>query len=492
MSAYIVHITTAAVSSASSTPIADAVNETFTTMTKNDFNGDGIFDVIVGAPQRGTTNNGTAYLYSGASLAAASTAALSTIGQGSDNEFLGVSAAFAGDVNADGYSDIIIGTSSPATLPGSAYLYYGAATISSTLTTTDANAVLTGTANGDVFGYAVAEIGDFNNDGYGDVAIGATNANSATGTVYLFTGQTLLGTVTASSAYATINGEDANGLFGFAVSGIMPFNSINTPNILVGEPNFGNLGAAFLYSGSAFTTTSTTINARDPLYAMVEIDGNNNDELGYSMSRVGDVTSDGTIDFIIGAPTTYLASAGFGSAYVFAGEDFSLHAALDTVSVAAAQSTITTSTNLSLLGMSVAGIGNITSGDTVPDVVIGAPYTPNIQDIGATYIISGSLIASTANIDVTVPGNTIVSIYDAGNSLLGMAVCGGGYITNDTTPDLLIGAAGLVNVDTSTVESVYLFSGADISDTTTTADAVVTLSRETANDDYGYAVGGAF
>jgi hypothetical protein len=155
-------------------------------------NGDAFADVLVGAPGAGEVY---AFLGSATGL---STAADSTISGAAADEF-GGAVAFAGDTNGDGLDDALIGSPAAA---GAAALYYGSATGLNT-TAVWSN---TGAAAGDMYGAAVAG-GDFDNDGFSDLAVGAPGADLTerpdAGVVYVYAGAadtTVTPTATATSA----------------------------------------------------------------------------------------------------------------------------------------------------------------------------------------------------------------------------------------------------------------------------------------------------
>jgi hypothetical protein len=88
------------------------------------------------------------------------------------NDYFGTSAASAGDVNGDGYDDVIVGANrndDGGLGAGKAYLYLG----SSSGISASASWTATGEAAGDYFGYSVASAGDVNGDGYDDVIVSA-------------------------------------------------------------------------------------------------------------------------------------------------------------------------------------------------------------------------------------------------------------------------------------------------------------------------------
>ncbi len=161
-----------------------------------DLNNDGVDDVLVGAPgySVGGLAVGRVFAFLG-STGGLATTFTSVDGAAAGQEF-GGSVAFAGDVNGDGYDDVLVGAvgmppvalSPNVTGGGSAFLYYGGP---SGLSATPAwNAE--GNAEGDQFGASLAG-GDFDNDGYADLAIGAPGLYAGqqpnTGGVYVFAGQ---------------------------------------------------------------------------------------------------------------------------------------------------------------------------------------------------------------------------------------------------------------------------------------------------------------
>src|SRR5262245_24286898 len=128
-----------------------------------DFNGDGHPDVIVGAPFS-ASGAGRAYLYLGPSPGSP------LVFTGTAGEQFGFSVASAGDLNGDGFDDVIIGAEAPGGV-GHAYIFYGGPSPNTVVDLT-----LTGEAVNDEFGWSVARAGDVNGDGFDDVIVGAPNA----------------------------------------------------------------------------------------------------------------------------------------------------------------------------------------------------------------------------------------------------------------------------------------------------------------------------
>ena len=142
--------------------------------TAGDVNNDGYDDVIIGAYGYNSAT-GRAYIYYGGS-AMDNTPDILLDGEASNNSF-GRSVSTAGDVNNDGYDDVIIG----AVGYNSAYIYYGGSAMDNTPDVT-----MTGEAEDNYFGSSVSTAGDVNNDGYDDVIIGESGYNSWTGRAYIY------------------------------------------------------------------------------------------------------------------------------------------------------------------------------------------------------------------------------------------------------------------------------------------------------------------
>jgi hypothetical protein len=175
--------------------------------------------VIVGARQAdaGGHFRGQAYIYYGGP--AMDNVAEVTLSGAADNYNLGCSVSGARDVNGDGYADVIVGAdqaSAGGTDRGEAYIYYGGPAMDNI-----ADVTLSGAADGDYFGTAVSSAGDMNQDGYNDVIVGAFSANAGgtgRGEAYIYYG----GAAMDNIADATFSGVEDGGYFGISVSGAKP------------------------------------------------------------------------------------------------------------------------------------------------------------------------------------------------------------------------------------------------------------------------------
>lgn len=159
-----------------------------------DFNGDGLTDLVVGAPFA-DDSRGRAYVYLGRQGAAPNTPAQSLSRPDSDRTHFGHSVAGVGDVNRDGYEDLIVGNPddalvampAPDEYTGEAHFYLGGAGAEPVRLTVS----ITGPETGRGFGWVVRGVGDLNGDRHADVAVTAFNLGNPDGQVYLFRGRTL-------------------------------------------------------------------------------------------------------------------------------------------------------------------------------------------------------------------------------------------------------------------------------------------------------------
>ncbi len=152
-----------------------------------DRDGNGKEDVLVGAPGNSASSAGKAYLvYGGQPAGSVSLAALIEF-SGSSGDRAGTSVA-AGDFNADGKPDMLVGAPGYQSNQGAIFLIHGEEGLSSKQSLLGFT-VIEGEGGGDQAGQAVANAGDFNNDGVEDVLIGAPYANGGAGAAYLLRGE---------------------------------------------------------------------------------------------------------------------------------------------------------------------------------------------------------------------------------------------------------------------------------------------------------------
>lgn len=209
-----------------------------------DVNGDGFADMGVGAPNAGT-NDGAAHIFYGAGDGFADMADLIIEGTEDAGE-LGFAIASAGDVNADGFADVLIGAPAVDSSRGRAYVHHGAVDgLSATPTLTIAGL----SSAGGRFGHSLAGWGDPSGDGYGDIAVGAFGVMSRTGRLLIYLGSD---TGINPSATALIDSPSGtNSDFAWSISGIADTDGNGVPDLLVGAPGISDgSGRAFVYRGA--------------------------------------------------------------------------------------------------------------------------------------------------------------------------------------------------------------------------------------------------
>jgi hypothetical protein len=279
----------------------DAADDAFGTSVSGagDVNNDGFADVIVGAPfdDDNGISSGTARVLSGKTGAI-----LYTFKGVGANDFFGVTVSHAGDVNSDGFDDVIVGApyaDSNGSAAGMARVLSG-----------QNGAILytfKGTAAGDNFGSSVGCAGDVNLDGFSDVIVGAPYADpisSEAGEAKVFSGKT-------GAVLLTLQGDSATDLFGTSVSGAGDINHDGRDDVIVGsiwdDVNGINSGSAKVFSGANGALLMTV--GGD----LAQI------QLGASVSGVGDVNGDGRADFMASSYLDDTGGANAGLARVYSG-----------------------------------------------------------------------------------------------------------------------------------------------------------------------------
>jgi FG-GAP repeat len=309
-----------------------------------DVNGDGVSDIVTGAPGDGT-DEGRAYLYSGA------TGKLIHRFSGFANgDSFGAAVSSAGDVNRDGRSDLLIGapgSGAPGSPAGHAYVYSGR----------DFHRIETLSANnpGDSFGSGTDSTADVNGDDVPDEVVGARDAGPARGgAAYVFSGRT------GARLYRIDPPATADAFGSFFVAGVGDANGDRIPDIYVADYNDSANGTA---SGRA------AVYSGDDGHQLHQWLGADGDGLGPGR-EAGDVNGDGKVDLIVGSYTSSDGASQAGKAQVFSGADGSLIR------------TMTSTTENENFGFDAVGIGD-TNHDGRIDYLVSA------ANLDTVYVIAG-------------------------------------------------------------------------------------------------------
>jgi hypothetical protein len=218
-----------------------------------DLDGDGIGDLAIGAPRPNLNGSGTGtvYVFFGPVLGtmSANEADVRIVGERLNDEF-GSAVSSAGDVNADGIDDLFVGASQfSGGVSGRAYVFHGP--LSPLVSAADADAILVGEANGDIFGSTVDAVGDVNGDGFGDFVVGGEFSDTISphaGRALLYFGP-LAGTVPADRARTVFTGEGGDAL-GISVAGAGDLDGDGLADLLLGASGTSGVGYAQVLFGA--------------------------------------------------------------------------------------------------------------------------------------------------------------------------------------------------------------------------------------------------
>ncbi|MEM4232652.1 MAG: Ig-like domain-containing protein [Thermoplasmata archaeon] len=417
-----------------------------------DVNLDGISDLVVGAPYTtagGMRNAGSVVIY--ASAAGVPMANVIVINGTSSWDLFGWTVADVGDINGDGAHDLAIGA--PLADPGgradagTVYLFFAWAGFDGTC-----NSTIEGANEGEELGFALSAAGDINKDGFDDLIAGAPFYTSGTlaeaGRVYIYYG----GSPMDKNPDRTFTGSSAGAHLGWSVSGGASVDGDTKMDVVAGAPGQGTAGAAYVIRNLDRTNPTVTVvtgkrayenfsfsvalvpDLNGDLIGDIAIGAPTNSDNGSCAGAVyvlfgsskfntvvdmtltgapdewfgwavvsGDMREDGVSDLLVGAPNSRLNETAVGRAYVYFGG----------ASISEAPNmTLVPDSGASFFGGSLA-VGPNMTGDPAPDYAVGDPLfnVPGYPNAGRVYLYSGVHVVVPKNPvgkgHVYIPGTTV-------------------------------------------------------------------------------------
>ena len=397
-----------------------------------DLNNDGVTDIAVGA------NGDDGVIGDGAGLGAIHIMFMNSNGTVSDtieindttangpdlNDFdlFGSSVANIGDLNGDGISDIAVGAygdSDSGSNRGTVHIMFmnSNGTVSDTIEINDTTANGPDLSNDDNFGSSVANIGDLNNDGVTDIAVGAVGDDAGgdtRGAIHIMF-MNSNGTV---SDTMEINSNTTNGLdlsnddgFGSSVANIGDLNNDGVTDIAVGavgdDAGGDTRGAIHIMFMNSNGTVSDTMEINSNTTNGPDL--SNDDRFGSSVANIGDLNGDGISDIAVGAIFDDADGTNIGAIHIILLN--SNGTVSDTIEI---NSNTTNGPDLNIsdrFGSSVANIGDL-NGDGVTDIAVGGSHDDASSsgarnDFGAIHIMfMNNSIFTPAITDITSDGVT--------------------------------------------------------------------------------------
>ncbi|HEY4060882.1 MAG TPA: T9SS type A sorting domain-containing protein [Puia sp.] len=407
----------------------------------------------------------------------------------------GFSVSGAGDVNGDGFDDIIMGAPTFAVISvitggnitlnttiavtGAAFIYFG---VSGSAPLTSPSTVLQPgvLAQGALFGYSVCTVGNaggtITNKG---VAVGAPGdqvplvfsgipLTVAIGKVYVYTNAANftgdVNTTTTPDAVLTLKANDfasgsaapnRNPLYGFSIADAGDVDGNGFDDIIVGGPMYNDataFGRVDIYNGGASGVSLTPITKITGAAA--------GEYLGFSVAPAGKVNGDAFADVIIGAPGGIISGGIIqGHAYIFHGVSGGITSTRDNQATGTVGTTLTAPASLltgTLFGFSVSTAGDVDN-DLIDDVIVGAPLSPNGTGVnGKAYVFYGSNNAAGVGSGSARPASTLTSPRAAAgaNLLFGFSVGRAGNVTGDASGDVLVGEPGSLAISNPIVNTL--------------------------------------
>jgi hypothetical protein len=393
-----------------------------------DLDGDGVADYVVGAYDQtvnGNERQGRVFVFSGQSGKLLLTIEDPTPPLGTEaykGTAFGFAVATAGDVNADGTPDLLIGAFGQDD-NGKAFFFNGKdGTLLHTFQAPQPQL-------GGGFGFAVASLGDLTGDGVPEVLIGAF-AQDGDGRAYVFDGHTGTLLYTVAPPQSAGNSE-----FGWSVAAAGDLDHDGLCDFVVGAPytTVGKVavqGRTYVFSGKDGHLLYTL---DDPQPAAGEV-------FGWSVAAGSDLNKDGVPDILVGAPYKDVgANLAQGAAFTFSGADGKLLFPLNNP----------VPHPYSGFGHTLIAGADV-NGDGVPEILVGAPFqmVDQFHVQGEVFLFNGQDGRHLTTFDDPYPHQ---------GATFGYSIASPGDINGDKIPEFAMGASGQIIKDKVAVGRVFVF-----------------------------------
>ena len=465
-----------------------------------DVNGDGLADLIIGANgvRISEFQEGRSYVVFGKADGTKINLSDITSGNGGfainghlAEDQSGISVSGAGDVNGDGFADLIVGASyanASSFDEGRSYVVFGKSdgtqvNLSDIASGTGSGFVIDGEATGDRSGISVSGAGDVNGDGLADLIVGANgadpNSNADSGRSYVVFGKTdntlvnLSAIASETGSGFVIDGEVTGDRSGISVSGAGDVNGDGLADLIVGASNASipemlNFGRSYVVFGK---TNSTLVNLSDIASGIGNgfvLDGEGaEDSSGISVSGAGDVNGDGLADLIVGANGADSNGSNSGRSYVVFGKTSTTQVSLSAIGSGIGGFAIDGDAVDDLSGRSVSAAGDV-NGDGLADLIVGSyGADSNGSNSGRSYVVFGKTDGTTVNLGVIASGTGGFALDgEAAGDSSGRSVSAAGDVNGDGFADLIVGA-GRADPNGSNSGRSYLVFGGDFTQSAT-------------------------
>ena len=447
-----------------------------------DVNGDGLDDIIIGAPGSVDATPGKAYVVFGQTGTPAGIN-LSAVAQGNGGFVIngesgraGFSVSAAGDVNGDGLADVVVGTTG-----GRSYVVYGTSStspINLSAVVSDSGGFVINQPTTPLGNLAVSSAGDVNGDGYADLIIRYQTE------AYVQFGSSAPSTINLASWSSGAGGMKLTGINSSSgVSAAGDINGDGLSDVIVGDfAKSSNAGGAYVVYGTTANATTIGLSTMAASQGFAINGQAANNYAGYSVSAAGDVNGDGLADVIVGA---YNYNSSVGRSYVVFGTS-GAPTSINLTAVAAGSGGYAInglSGGNDYAGYSVSSAGDI-NGDGLADVIIGAtgtnPSTGSSAEGGRAFVVYGKTGTSMLQLSDVANGSGGFYIFNGQTytDVLGWSVSSAGDMNGDGYADLIVGATGEATTAGARAGKTYVIYGGSQYITGTVATGTGTAADE--------------